>query len=79
MNATEARTGLRTSAATGLNVRAVMARTGLSQTTLATALGLSQASVSARLRGVTPWSVDELVDTARVLDVHPHALLDVDA
>jgi transcriptional regulator with XRE-family HTH domain len=63
------------SAQTGANVRAEMARRGVSQVKMAAALGLSQPSVSARLRGVTPFDVDELHAVADFLDVPVAALL----
>lgn len=56
-------------AQTGANVRAEMARVGVSQTTIAQHLNLSQAAVSARLRGVTPFDINELVKVAAFLDV----------
>lgn len=60
---------------TGANVRAEMARRGVSQVKLAAALGLSQPSVSARLRGITPFDVDELHAVAAFLGVPLSALL----
>lgn len=63
------------SEATGANVRAEMARRGLSQTALAGHLGLSQTAVSARLRGRTPFDIDELVLIAGVLGLRLEELL----
>ena len=48
-------------------VRAAMARRNCTQTELAAALGLSQPSVSVRLTGQQPWTVDELATVARHL------------
>ena len=62
------------SAAAGANVRAEMARKGLTQATLARHLGLSQAAVSARIKGRTPFDINELVIVATVLDVPLAAL-----
>lgn len=62
----------------GANVRAEMARRGVSQAKLAAALGLSQPSISARLRGVTPFDVDELHAVADFLDVSAASLLPAD-
>jgi transcriptional regulator with XRE-family HTH domain len=62
-------------AQTGSNVRAEMARRGVSQTKIATHLNLSQAAVSARLRGVTPFDINELVKVSEFLDVPLEALL----
>lgn len=67
------------SALTGANVRAEMARRGVTQAKLAAALGLSQPSVSARLRGVTPFDVDELHTIAAFLGVPLSDLLPADA
>lgn len=63
-------------ATTGANVRGEMARKGINQTRVAEALGVSQAAVSARLRGVTPFDVNELVIIARLLDVPMDRLLE---
>lgn len=60
---------------TGANVRAEMARKRISQEAVGQALGLSQASVSARLRGVTPFRIDELTRLSELLDVPLDALL----
>ncbi len=60
----------------GANVRAEMARRGLSQTWLSDALGLSQTAVSRRLYGRTPWSIDELVTVAAQLRVPLEVLTD---
>jgi predicted transcriptional regulator len=61
-------------AVTGANVRAEMARRGMSQATIGKLLGISQASVSSRLRGTTPFNINELVAIAAYLDV-PLAVL----
>ena len=63
------------SAATGANVRAEMARCGVTQTTLARKIGLSQTAVSARLKGRTPFDINELVLIAQVLGVPLDTLL----
>lgn len=54
---------------TGANVRAEMARAGVSQTELARRLDLSQASVSDRLRGRTAFDINELFAVAAALNV----------
>jgi transcriptional regulator with XRE-family HTH domain len=51
------------------NVRAEVARSGLSQTSLAATLGLKQQSLSRRLAGKTPFSVDEAFAIAGALGV----------
>lgn len=63
------------SAVAGANIRAEMARRGISQTTLAAAVGMSQFSISSRIRGVTAWTLDELVAVADALDVPLEVIL----
>lgn len=62
-------------ALTGTNVRAEMARRGVSQTALAVALGVTQPQVSARLRGVVPFNINELHVVAEFLNVPISTLL----
>lgn len=64
------------SAVTGANVRAEMARRGLSQAALAKRLGVSQTAISKRLRGETPLDINELLQIAGALDVPLDVLLD---
>ncbi len=52
-----------------------MARRNISQGTVASALGVSQSSISRRLRGETPFDIDELATVARVLSLDVTALL----
>lgn len=59
----------------GANVRAEMARRGVSQTALAEQLGITQTAVSTRLRGKVAFNVDELAAVAAALDVPIGALL----
>lgn len=56
-------------------VRAELARRGLTQLDLANAIGLSQASVSERLRGKTPFTSDDIERVADALGVHPSVLV----
>lgn len=63
-------------ATTGANVRGEMARKGVNQTQMAEALGISQAAVSARLRGVTPFDINELAAIARLLGVTVERLVE---
>jgi len=56
-------------------VRAVMARRNVTQRDIADLLGLSQPSISERLRGQVPWTVEELVAVADHLDTSVAALL----
>jgi transcriptional regulator with XRE-family HTH domain len=62
--------------ALGANVRAEMARRGDSQTDLGRVLGISQGSVSARLRGETPFKINELVTLVAYFDVPLARLLE---
>lgn len=59
----------------GANVRAEMARKGVTQQQLGSHLGLAQASISARLRGRTAFNVNELATVAAFLDVPMESLL----
>lgn len=59
----------------GANVRAEMARRGISQVAIASKLGLPQTSVSKRLRGEVAFNVDELAAVADHLSVPLAALL----
>ena len=56
-------------AQTGANVRAEMARRGVSQTAMASHLGLGQSALSKRLRGVIAFDINELTAIAQHLDV----------
>ena len=62
-------------AQTGRNVRAEMARAGVSQIDLAERVGLSQSGLSKRLRGVVPFDVNELDAIATALGVPAVSLL----
>ena len=62
-------------AQTGRNVRAEMARAGVSQIDLAERVGLSQSGLSKRLRGVVPFDVNELDSIATALGVPVVSLL----
>ena len=57
------------------NIRAEVARRRLSQSAIAAALGVSQQSVSKRLNGHVPLTVDELGIIAGLLDITPADLL----
>jgi transcriptional regulator with XRE-family HTH domain len=50
-------------------VRAVLARRQISGKQLASQLGMSQFAISRRLRGETPFSIDELAASAEFLGV----------
>ena len=57
------------------NVRAEVARAGLTQQQIADELGLHRTGVSRRMTGVTPWHAVELLQLARVLNVEPAVLV----
>lgn len=59
----------------GATVRAELARAGKSQTDLAAVLGVTQTAVSKRLRGVTPFDVNELALVANALDLDMSVLI----
>lgn len=59
----------------GATVRAELARAGKSQTDLAVVLGVTQTAVSKRLRGVTPFDVNELAAVAAALDLDMSVLI----
>lgn len=59
----------------GANIRAEMARAGMSQTSLAAVLGISQPAVSKRLLGKQAFDVDELTRVADALGLDPASLL----
>lgn len=59
----------------GANVRAEMARRGVSQAALGAVLGFKQPSISARLRGRTPFDINELHQVADFLGVPVETLL----
>lgn len=60
------------------NIRAEMARKRKNQSELAAILGVSQAGVSRRLKGTTPFTVNELYAVARWLGVSVKALVEDD-
>ena len=53
----------------GGNVRAEMARKRISQATVGAHLGISQVSVSYKLSGKTPFTIDQLAAIADLLEV----------
>lgn len=61
----------------GANVRAEMARAGLSQAALAAILGLSQPAISKRLRGIQAFDVDEVARAAEALGIDVASLMSI--
>lgn len=57
------------------NVRAELARRGLSQVDIAATLGVSQAAVSRRLSGSVPLDVNEVAAIADLLGITPSQLV----
>lgn len=56
-------------------VKALMGRHDVNQTMLAEWLGINQTAVSARLRGATKWSLDDVERIAEGFAVHPAELM----
>lgn len=63
------------SASVASNVRAELARRGLTQRELADKLGLTQTAISSRLRGIVAFDVDELAVVAETLGVRIESLM----
>lgn len=57
--------------AVAAEVRASLARDGRAAQTLASDTGISKAALSRKLRGLTPFYVEELLAIAVALDVDP--------
>jgi len=60
-------------------VRAALGRDGRTASQLATDAGLSKATLSRKLRGLAPISVDELIEIAYRLNVEPVSLIPTSA
>ena len=60
---------------TAANVRAEMARRGVSQTTMAGQVGISQSQFSKRLKGIIAFDINELAAISASLDVPLEALI----
>jgi len=63
------------SSAVAEKIRIELARRMVKQTAVASFLGITQSSVSSKVRGVTPFTLDELGPIAELLDVEPAELL----
>lgn len=59
-------------------IRGAMGEALVSQTTLGQRTGMDQTTISARLRGRTPWRVDEVVLVAQALGVPLQRVLPLD-
>lgn len=66
-----------TSRRVAAEVRAAMARQGCTQSVLAERINRDQHFISRRLSGKVPFTIDELADIARALDVSLGSLVDV--
>ena len=60
------------------NVRAEMARRRVTQSQLAEALGIGQPAVSGKLKGRSPFDIDELATISEFLHVPLAALIGID-
>lgn len=63
----------------GEKVHTVMWKKRVTQIELAERLGIGQPALSRKLRGARPWTIDELLDVGRILDVPLSDLLPGDA
>lgn len=63
------------SEAVAAEVRAHLARNRISQTTAAKAIGIAQSSMSRRLVGAQPFTVDELYGLADLFGIDPAQLV----
>ncbi|WP_010540412.1 helix-turn-helix domain-containing protein [Dietzia alimentaria] len=61
--------------AVAMNIRAELARTGISQTAAARALGLADSSLSRRMNGRHSFRVSELYALADLIGVPVHAFI----
>ena len=59
----------------GATVRAEAARRGLTQAALSRAIGVPHATLSRRLRGLSPFTVTEIIAVAAALDLPVSALI----
>ena len=59
----------------GERVHQEMWRRHVSQTALAKVMGIGQSGVSKKLRGLTPWTVADLMTAASALGVEPGRLM----
>ena len=58
-----------------IEIRALMGRYGVTQTTLAGALDINQGQVSKRLRGIIPFTLDEIESISAYFKIAPSKLL----
>jgi transcriptional regulator with XRE-family HTH domain len=61
--------------AVGQNLHMTMWRRGIPQTRLAERLGVTQGTLSRKLRGKSPWTLDEVYAAAAALGCDPKELL----
>lgn len=61
----------------GSNVHAILWQRRISQKEFADKLGISDSVLSKRLRGVSAWSVQDMLDVASLLGIEPEKLLKV--
>ena len=58
-------------------MRGLAAEKSVTQTQIADMLGIPQSAVSRRMRGTTPWSLDELAQLCEYFDVTFGLVIDV--
>lgn len=61
--------------AVAAEVRAALARDGRTATALAIGSGISRGALSRKMNAETPFTVDELLAVAAVLDISPGSLI----
>lgn len=62
--------------AVAARIRGLLAEKGITQAQVATHLRLSQTAVSRRLRGETPFDINELASMADLIGVQPSSFLE---
>lgn len=73
------KTSTQTSEDVAANVRAQLARQNRTRRELAAALGVDEHRIGKRVRGLVPFSVDDIVQVARFLGVTVEDLVDPSA
>lgn len=64
-----------TNTAVAAEVRAAIARAGLTQSEVARRADIAANTLSAKIRGIRGFSVDELIRIAHALDIEPSSLI----
>lgn len=61
----------------GEHIHVLLRRRGLSQKMLALHLNVTQTTVSNKLKGIRPWTLNDIVKTAAFLGMPPFSLLEL--